>query len=97
LPEFFVVRVELLLEPERDPFFGGTLAPFRRASDNPIAIVCFTFFTLRPDLPDRSVPRFFLCITRATLFEAFGLYFLAIRGLPLSKEQQRLCQAESSI
>ena len=52
LPELLRFRVEPLLEVERDFFFGGTFAPFRRASDNPIAIACLALPTLRPDLPD---------------------------------------------
>jgi hypothetical protein len=39
---------------------GGTLAPFFRASDRPMAIACFRLFT-RPPFPpgpDRKVPRF---------------------------------------
>lgn len=51
-PELLDLRIEPLLETERDVFFGGTFAPFRRASDNPIAMACFALFTLRPDLPD---------------------------------------------
>jgi hypothetical protein len=48
----FLVQLEFLRR--------GTLAPFFRASDSPIAIACFRLFT-RPPLPprpDRSVPRF---------------------------------------
>jgi hypothetical protein len=67
-----------LLEPPREGFFAGTFVPFLRASDNPIAIACFGFFTLRPDLPDSSLPRFILCIARSTFFEALGLYFHGI-------------------
>ena len=44
--------LEPLLERAREFFVGGTLAPFRRASDNPMAIACRGFFTLRRDLPD---------------------------------------------
>jgi hypothetical protein len=44
--------LERLFELARDFFFGGTLAPLPRASDNPMAIACRGFFTLRPDLPD---------------------------------------------
>src|ERR1700687_6176132 len=41
-------------------FFLGTLAPFLRASERPIAIACFRLVTLPPlpPLPDRRVPRF---------------------------------------
>src|SRR5215471_19859993 len=44
---------------QRD-FLRGTLAPFLRASERPIAIACFRLLT-RPPLPpfpDRKVPRF---------------------------------------
>ena len=51
----------------------GTLAPERLASERPIAIACLRLFTLRP-LPDLSLPRFSLCISFSTDFEAFGLY-----------------------
>ena len=44
--------LELLLELVREFFLGGTLAPLRRASDNPMATACRGFLTLRPDLPD---------------------------------------------
>jgi hypothetical protein len=42
--------------------FFGTLAPFFRASDSPIAIACFLLFTFFPDRPLFSVPdlRFFM-------------------------------------
>ncbi|MBV8771079.1 MAG: hypothetical protein JO166_01945 [Deltaproteobacteria bacterium] len=51
-PELFDVRLEPLLVTAWEVFFGGTFAPFRRASDNPIAMACFALLTLRPDLPD---------------------------------------------
>jgi hypothetical protein len=43
-----------------DFFRAGTLAPFLRASDRPIAMACFRLFTFppRPPLPLRSVPLF---------------------------------------
>jgi len=49
----------------------GTLAPERRASDNPIAIACFLLFTLRPERPLRNVPRLRSCIARLTFLPAF--------------------------
>src|SRR5438270_14047256 len=57
-------------------FFLGTLAPFLRASDRPIAIACFLLFTLPPLplRPERSVPCFFRRIALATLFPAPLLY-----------------------
>jgi hypothetical protein len=59
---FFLRELALLL---------GTLAPERRASERPIAIACFLLFTLRPERPLRSVPRFRSCIARLTLLCAF--------------------------
>ena len=52
----------------------GTLAPFSRASDNPIAIACLRLFTVPPlpPLPLLSVPFFLRRIALATvLFAAF--------------------------
>src|SRR5437868_14308362 len=60
-------------------FFRGTLAPFFRASERPIAIACFLFFT-RPPLPafpDLRVPRFRRLIALLTVFCAV-LPYLAI-------------------
>lgn len=51
-------------------FFGGTLAPFFRASDSPIATACLRLLTFRP-LPLFSVPRLRLRIALPTDFEAF--------------------------
>jgi hypothetical protein len=41
-------------------FFLGTLAPFFRASESPMAIACLRLFTVPPfpPLPDFNVPRF---------------------------------------
>ena len=55
-------------------FFLGTLAPFSRASDSPMAIACFRDFTLRP-LPLFSVPRFRRRMVLATRFDAAFPYF----------------------
>ena len=52
-------------------FGGGTFAPSRRASDNPIAIACLGFVTLRP-LPERNFPRLNSCISSPTFSDAFG-------------------------
>jgi hypothetical protein len=49
-------------------FFLGTFAPDFRASDKPIAIACLRLFTVFPDLPDLSFPRFFSCIALSTFF-----------------------------
>lgn len=54
----------------------GTFFPFALASESPIAIACFRLFTFFPEPPERSVPRFRLCIARSTSFEAPLLYFL---------------------
>jgi hypothetical protein len=58
-------------------FFGGTFAPFFRASERPMAIACFRLVTLPPlpPLPDRSVPRFSRAIAFSTLFPAAFPYF----------------------
>lgn len=58
-------------------FFGGTFAPFLRASERPIAMACFLLFTRPPFplLPERKVPRFFRCIALLTLLEAAFPYF----------------------
>src|SRR5262249_20567244 len=53
-------------------FFLGTLAPFLRASESPMAIACLRLSTVPPlpPLPDFSVPRFLPRIALATVFEA---------------------------
>src|SRR5437773_10267524 len=53
-------------------FFLGTLAPFLRASDNPMAMACFRLLTLPPlpPLPERSVPRFLRRIALSTVLPA---------------------------
>src|SRR5437879_3208114 len=58
-------------------FFLGTLAPFFRASESPMAIACFRLVTCPPlpPLPERSVPCFFLRIALATVLLAPLLYF----------------------
>lgn len=54
----------------------GTLAPFFRASDKPMAMACLRLFTRPPfpPLPDRSVPRFRLRMALATVLLAPLLY-----------------------
>jgi hypothetical protein len=59
-------------------FFLGTLAPFLRASDKPIAMACLRLFTFFLDLPLFRVPFFFLCIARFTDFFAFDPYLAMI-------------------
>ena len=58
-------------------FFFGTLAPFFRASDNPIAMACFLLLTRPPfpALPDRKVPFFLRCIALFTDLRAVLLDF----------------------
>ena len=69
----------------RYDFFCGTLAPFLRASDRPMAIACFRLVTLPPlpPLPERSVPRFSRCIALFTLLPA-AFPYLAIAFLVLN-------------
>jgi hypothetical protein len=55
--------------------FRGTFAPFFRASDRPIAIACLRLFTVRPLLPDLSVPLFRRRIALSTRFDAALPYF----------------------
>lgn len=59
----------------------ATLAPFLRATDNPIAIACFLLFTLAP-LPLLAVPFFNLCITFLTSFFAVLLRFIVVMSFP---------------
>ena len=54
----------------------GTLAPFSRASDNPIAMACFRLLTFLPLLPDLSVPFLRRRIALSTRLEALLPYFL---------------------
>lgn len=60
-------------------FLCGTLAPFFRASESPIAIACFLLLTIPPlpPLPERRVPRFLRRMAaRTDLLAAFP--YLAI-------------------
>jgi hypothetical protein len=75
LPLDFLPEVFLPLDDFRDDDLRGTLAPFSRASDKPIAIACFRLLTLRP-LPERSVPFFFRRIADSTRLLAAFPYFL---------------------
>ena len=58
-------------------FFLGTLAPFLRASDRPMAMACLRLVTTPPlpPFPERSLPRFSLCIAFLTLSLAALPYF----------------------
>src|SRR5580692_11391457 len=62
-------------------FFLGTLAPFLRASESPIAIACLRLVTLPPlpPFPDRRVPRFSRRMALSTLLPAA----LPYRGITL--------------
>jgi hypothetical protein len=73
-------------------FFLGTLAPFFRASESPIAIACLRLFTLPPlpPLPERSVPFFFLCIALSTDLPAALPY---LRPIDFSFELERFLVA----
>jgi hypothetical protein len=58
-------------------FFRGTLAPFFRASESPIAMACLRLVTLPPfpPGPERKVPRFFRRMALSTVFPAALPYF----------------------
>jgi hypothetical protein len=66
-----------LLDRDDDERFRGTLAPFFRASDNPMAIACSRLFTLPPcpDFPRRRVPFLRRRMALSTLLLAPLLYF----------------------
>ena len=53
-------------------FFRGTLAPFLRASERPMAMACFLLLTVPPlpPLPDFNVPRFLRRIALPTVLLA---------------------------
>src|SRR5262249_61497250 len=59
-------------------FFAGTLAPFLRASDRPMAPACLGLVTFLPDLPLFSLPCLNSRMASWTVSCAFGLYFLVI-------------------
>jgi hypothetical protein len=69
-PDFF--EADFFFDALR-PGGGGTFAPSLRASDKPMAMACFGFFTFLP-LPDFSLPRLNSCISRSTDFCALGPY-----------------------
>jgi hypothetical protein len=68
----------ICVDPQLD-FFLGTLAPFLRASERPMAIACFLLFTVPPfpPFPDFKVPLFLRRIALRTDFCA-DLPYLAI-------------------
>ena len=57
-----------------EDFFFGTLAPFLRASESPMATACFRLVTFLPDLPLFNVPFFCLCTAFFTSSPDFLLY-----------------------
>jgi hypothetical protein len=67
-------------------FFRGTLAPFSRASESPMAIACLRLSTFPPfpPFPDRRVPFFLRCIALFTDLLAarpyLGIVVLFSRG-----------------
>jgi hypothetical protein len=74
---YFFLEEDLFLDEDffrEEDFFRGTLAPLRRASERPMAIACFRLFTLLPDLPLLSFPRFRSCIALSTFSDAFLPY-----------------------
>jgi len=50
----------------------GTLLPAPRASERPIAIACLRLFTLFPDRPDLSLPRFIFVHSAANFLRCFA-------------------------
>src|SRR5207237_597021 len=76
--QFWCYRRARFLPPEllRPPRLRGTLAPFFRASERPMAIACLRLFTVLPLLPDLSVPFLRRRIALSTRFDAALPYFL---------------------
>ena len=64
-------------------FFAGTLAPDFLASESPIATACFRLVTLLPD-PLFNFPCLKAFISRSTLVDAFGPYFLVLDFFPVA-------------
>jgi hypothetical protein len=65
-------------------FLAGTFPPLRRACERPIAIACFLLFTILPEEPDLSFPRFISCIALLTFCDALLPYFFlddALEGI----------------
>jgi len=60
------------------PFFRGTLAPVRRASESPIAIACLRLVTFFPERPLFKVPRLRSCIALLTFCAAFFPYLAMV-------------------
>src|SRR6478752_6848477 len=71
------------------PFLSGTLAPFLRAFDRPMAMACLGLVTFFFDFPPLlSVPSFISCIASLTSSWAFGPYF-AMAGFPFRVQEKR--------
>jgi hypothetical protein len=84
---WFLVQRLNLVHPTRPYFFDrffGTLAPFLRASERPIAIACFLLLTFLPDLPLLSVPALRFFMARPTFFAAPLEYFLFFAFLAIA-------------
>jgi len=84
---WFLVQRLNLLHPARPYFFDrffGTLAPFLRASERPMAIACFLLLTFLPDLPLLSVPALRFFMARPTFFAAPLEYFLFFAFLAIA-------------
>src|SRR5579885_1501689 len=63
----------------RHDFFDGTLSPFLRARDRPMATACFGFVTLFFDLrPLFSLPSLYSCIAFSTSLWVFSPYFAIV-------------------
>jgi hypothetical protein len=75
--DFFRPELVLLRLLDALPFRAGTLAPFFRASDRPMATACFRLFTFppRPPFPRRRVPALRRRMALATDFPAALLVF----------------------
>ena len=71
LPEAFFPA----LSEDLEAFLVGTLAPFSRTSDQPIAIACLGDVTFLPLRPLFSFPSFISCIAVSTFLPAAFEYF----------------------
>jgi hypothetical protein len=87
-------RTRLQLIRIQPDFFRGTLAPFLRASERPIAIACFRLFTVPPlpPFPDFKVPRFLRRIALLTdLPAAFPYLAILVSFLSRSSRDGLAC------
>jgi hypothetical protein len=74
-----------------DFFFRGTLAPARRASDNPIATACLRLVTFFPELPLRNVPRLRSFIVSLTFDCAVASYLAMVISIAAGRMGHRVC------